>query len=264
MRIGDISRETAVSRRLLRYYEEQGPLQPKRRTNGYREYTESDIVAVRHIRVLLAAGLPTTVIARILHCIRDDGEGVVPSGLSGSDRPPAAGERANYQGDYPAPGDSTGTRGPAHLCPATVPVVPRGRRSPERLTRKLKERFVPAGVLVRGSGVVPIQGGFAGGLQAATLLMLLRPTPPLAAPTALWSDRNRHLSGRHQQGLERSGPPPPPVHQPGRSPPRPGPEQRTDSRTRQDGPLADHGCIHRAHHADQPVCMVHRGMGDRR
>ncbi|WP_327129471.1 MerR family transcriptional regulator [Streptomyces sp. NBC_01727] len=109
MRIGDISRETAVSRRLLRYYEEQGLLQPKRRTNGYREYTESDIVAVRHIRVLLAAGLPTTVIARILHCIRDDGEGVVPSGLSGSDRPPAAGERANYQGDYPAPGDSTGT-----------------------------------------------------------------------------------------------------------------------------------------------------------
>ncbi|MGY4919475.1 MerR family transcriptional regulator [Streptomyces sp. 900116325] len=83
MRIGDLSRETAVSRRLLRYYEEQGLLQPKRRTNGYREYDESDIVAVRHIRVLLAAGLPTTVIAQILHCIRDDGEGMAPSGCPG-------------------------------------------------------------------------------------------------------------------------------------------------------------------------------------
>jgi DNA-binding transcriptional MerR regulator len=80
MRIGDLAHETGVHRRLLRYYEEQGLLRPVRRVNGYREYTEADIATVRHIRALLAAGLPTAVIARVLHCVHDDDELMVPSG----------------------------------------------------------------------------------------------------------------------------------------------------------------------------------------
>jgi DNA-binding transcriptional MerR regulator len=68
-----------VNRRLLRYYEEQGLLGPVRLANGYREYTESDVAAVRHIRSLLAAGLPTMVIARLLHCVHDEGGRMVPS-----------------------------------------------------------------------------------------------------------------------------------------------------------------------------------------
>ncbi|WP_131737082.1 MerR family transcriptional regulator [Actinomadura roseirufa] len=79
MRIGALAHTTGVSRRLLRYYEEQGLLQPLRLPNGYREYADSDVAAVRHIRALLAAGLPTTVIARLLHCVHDEGERVVPS-----------------------------------------------------------------------------------------------------------------------------------------------------------------------------------------
>jgi hypothetical protein len=63
MRIGALSRQTGVSRRLLRYYEEQGLLRPVRLANGYREYSETDVAAVQHIRALLAAGLPTAVIA---------------------------------------------------------------------------------------------------------------------------------------------------------------------------------------------------------
>ncbi|MBB6345119.1 MerR family transcriptional regulator [Nonomuraea muscovyensis] len=77
MRIGDLSRETGVSKRLLRYYEEQGLLRPVRLANGYREYSGSDVAAVRHIRALLAAGLPTVVIARLLHCVHDEGERMV-------------------------------------------------------------------------------------------------------------------------------------------------------------------------------------------
>jgi DNA-binding transcriptional MerR regulator len=73
MRIGALAHTTGVSRRLLRYYEEQGLLRPLRLTNGYREYSETDVANVRHIRALLAAGLPTTVIARLLHCVHDDG-----------------------------------------------------------------------------------------------------------------------------------------------------------------------------------------------
>ncbi|WP_327583362.1 MerR family transcriptional regulator [Nonomuraea sp. NBC_00507] len=84
MRIGDLAHETGVSRRLLRYYEEQGLLRPVRLPNGYREYHESDVAAVRHIRTLLAAGLPTAVIARLLDCVHDDEGGrMVPVACPG-------------------------------------------------------------------------------------------------------------------------------------------------------------------------------------
>jgi DNA-binding transcriptional MerR regulator len=75
MRIGELSTRTGVSRRLLRYYEEQGLLRPGRSHNGYREYADTDVIAVQHIRSLLAAGLPTTVIAELLHCLHDDEHG---------------------------------------------------------------------------------------------------------------------------------------------------------------------------------------------
>ncbi|MDQ1023971.1 DNA-binding transcriptional MerR regulator [Streptomyces umbrinus] len=79
MRIGDLAHETGVSRRLLRYYEEQG-LRPVRLGNGYREYVETDVAAVHHIRAMLAAGLSTSVIAKLVHCVRDKDELSVPSG----------------------------------------------------------------------------------------------------------------------------------------------------------------------------------------
>ncbi|MBE1537983.1 MerR family transcriptional regulator [Actinomadura algeriensis] len=83
MRIGALALRTGVSRRLLRYYEEQGLIRPLRLANGYREYSESDVAAVRNIRALLAAGLPTAVIARLLHCVHDDGDRLVPSTCPG-------------------------------------------------------------------------------------------------------------------------------------------------------------------------------------
>ncbi|MER5324567.1 MerR family transcriptional regulator [Streptosporangium roseum] len=83
MQISAIARKTGVSQRLLRYYEEQGLLRPVRLANGYREYTESDVTAVRHIRALLTAGLTTDVIAQLLHCVHDDGERLVPSPCPG-------------------------------------------------------------------------------------------------------------------------------------------------------------------------------------
>ncbi|MEU1365060.1 MerR family transcriptional regulator [Streptomyces sp. NPDC005803] len=80
MRIGDLAFETGVSRRLLRYYEEQGLLRPARLDNGYREYAEADVAMVRHIRAMLAAGLSTAVIGKVVHCVRDKDELTVPSG----------------------------------------------------------------------------------------------------------------------------------------------------------------------------------------
>ncbi|MFK0250616.1 MerR family transcriptional regulator [Amycolatopsis azurea] len=79
MRIGELSRRSGVSHRLLRYYEEQGLLRPQRRPSGYREYLSSDVAVVRRIRGLLAAGLSTVTISSVLPCIRDDGERLVPT-----------------------------------------------------------------------------------------------------------------------------------------------------------------------------------------
>lgn len=73
MRIGLLQRRTGVSQRLLRYYEEQGLLRPTRQASGYREYSESDVATVLHIRNLLAAGLSTTTIADLLPCMGSEG-----------------------------------------------------------------------------------------------------------------------------------------------------------------------------------------------
>ncbi|MGW4890307.1 MerR family transcriptional regulator [Streptomyces murinus] len=78
MRIGEMVRRTGVSERLLRYYEEQGLLRPERLPSGYRVYAEQDVETVRRIRALLAAGLTTDTIAKVLPCVREEGERLVP------------------------------------------------------------------------------------------------------------------------------------------------------------------------------------------
>ncbi|MFF5424184.1 MULTISPECIES: MerR family transcriptional regulator [unclassified Streptomyces] len=69
MRIGELARETGVTVRLLRYYEEQGLLASARTPGGQRVYGSDAPAVVRRIRALLAAGLPTRVIAEVLACV---------------------------------------------------------------------------------------------------------------------------------------------------------------------------------------------------
>ncbi|MEV0261259.1 MerR family transcriptional regulator [Streptomyces sp. NPDC050617] len=79
MRMKEMVRRTGVHERLLRYYEQQGLLEPDRLPSGYRVYGEPDVETVRRIRSLLAAGLPTALIARILPCVRTDDDRLVPT-----------------------------------------------------------------------------------------------------------------------------------------------------------------------------------------
>ncbi|KOT80147.1 MerR family transcriptional regulator [Streptomyces rimosus subsp. pseudoverticillatus] len=79
MRMKEMVRRTGVHERLLRYYEQQGLLTPERLPSGYRVYSESDVEMVRRIRCLLAAGLPTSLIAQVLPCIRSDDGRLVPT-----------------------------------------------------------------------------------------------------------------------------------------------------------------------------------------
>lgn len=79
MRMKEMVRRTGVHERLLRYYEEQGLLCPDRLPSGYRVYDEADVETVHRIRCLLTAGLPTALIARLLPCVRDDEDQLVPT-----------------------------------------------------------------------------------------------------------------------------------------------------------------------------------------
>lgn len=78
MRIGELSNATDVSRRLLRYYEEQGLLMPERKENGYRVYGADAPLIVAQVRALLKAGLSTDVIRTLLPCTRGSGPSFVP------------------------------------------------------------------------------------------------------------------------------------------------------------------------------------------
>ncbi|GAB3161711.1 MerR family transcriptional regulator [Amycolatopsis stemonae] len=69
MRIGELAERTGTSRRLLRYYEEQGLIIAARGANGYRAYDEPAVDRVLQVRGLLDAGLPTRIIKQILPCL---------------------------------------------------------------------------------------------------------------------------------------------------------------------------------------------------
>lgn len=70
MRIGRLANQTGVSERMLRYYEQEGLLQPTRTASGYRDYSNDDMETVRHIHTLSNAGLKIEVIRTLLPCIR--------------------------------------------------------------------------------------------------------------------------------------------------------------------------------------------------
>ncbi|MBA0053134.1 MerR family transcriptional regulator [Streptomyces sp. AJS327] len=78
MLIGELSRRTGVSPRLLRYYEAQGLLTADRGANGYRTYDEGAERTVRQVRALLDAGLSTEIIRTVLPCTYGDTYGGKP------------------------------------------------------------------------------------------------------------------------------------------------------------------------------------------
>ncbi|WP_110650367.1 MerR family transcriptional regulator [Salinicola peritrichatus] len=72
MRIGELSKRTGVSVRMLRYYEQEGLLHPPRSESGYRDYREAEVQAAGRIRMLSAAGLKIDTIRILLPCILDN------------------------------------------------------------------------------------------------------------------------------------------------------------------------------------------------
>ncbi|GAA4609497.1 MerR family transcriptional regulator [Actinoallomurus liliacearum] len=69
MRIGELSERTRVSRRSLRYYEDQGLVVSTRSPSGQRHYAEDQVERVRLIQSFFAAGLSSRTIVEMLPCM---------------------------------------------------------------------------------------------------------------------------------------------------------------------------------------------------
>lgn len=78
MKIGELSRRTSVSIRMLRYYEAEGLLAPVRTQTGYRDYGPADVETVKRIRLLGHAGLTLTAIREFLPCALERMKGFEP------------------------------------------------------------------------------------------------------------------------------------------------------------------------------------------
>ncbi|MGQ7248359.1 MerR family transcriptional regulator [Halomonas sp. V046] len=72
MRIGELATSTGVSVRMLRYYEAEGLLKPKRTESGYRDYEPAEIRTVERIKLLGSAGMTLATIRAFLPCVRGD------------------------------------------------------------------------------------------------------------------------------------------------------------------------------------------------
>jgi DNA-binding transcriptional MerR regulator len=71
MRIGELSRKTGVSVRMLRYYEAEGLLSPGRSERGHRIYGRAEADVVERIQTLGRAGMTLAVIKNFLPCSLD-------------------------------------------------------------------------------------------------------------------------------------------------------------------------------------------------
>jgi len=69
MRIGELAKLTDTAARSLRYYEAQGLIEPRRLSNGYREYDDYLVDRVIQIRGLIDSGIPTRIIKQMLPCL---------------------------------------------------------------------------------------------------------------------------------------------------------------------------------------------------
>ncbi|WP_267347095.1 MerR family transcriptional regulator [Sphingomonas sp. GM_Shp_2] len=72
MKIGELSKRSGVSVRMLRYYEGEGLLRPQRTDAGYRDYGPAEEETVRRIKLLGSAGMTLGTIQKLLPCVQSD------------------------------------------------------------------------------------------------------------------------------------------------------------------------------------------------
>ena len=66
MRINEVERRTGITKKNIRFYEDEGLLKPGRSAeNGYRDYSEEDVAALQKIRLLRQLSVPLEDIRRL-------------------------------------------------------------------------------------------------------------------------------------------------------------------------------------------------------
>ena len=77
MKINEVEARVGITKKNIRFYEEQGLLKPRRNSeNGYRDYGEEEVAALRQIKLLRKLGLPLEEIRRM-----QSGVGTVADGM---------------------------------------------------------------------------------------------------------------------------------------------------------------------------------------
>ncbi|MGE4276306.1 MAG: MerR family transcriptional regulator [Lawsonibacter sp.] len=66
MKINEVEAQVGITKKNIRFYEEQGLLSPSRNSeNGYRDYGPEEVIALRQIKLLRKLGLPLEEIRRM-------------------------------------------------------------------------------------------------------------------------------------------------------------------------------------------------------
>lgn len=66
MKINEVEQQVGITKKNIRFYEQQGLLHPKRNSeNGYREYDETDVECLKKIKLLRKLSLPIEEIKKI-------------------------------------------------------------------------------------------------------------------------------------------------------------------------------------------------------
>ncbi len=66
MKINEVEAQVGITKKNIRFYEEQGLLSPRRNTaNGYRDYSEAEVAVLRQIKLMRKLGVPLEEIRRM-------------------------------------------------------------------------------------------------------------------------------------------------------------------------------------------------------
>ena len=77
MKINEVEALVGITKKNIRFYEEQGLLKPGRNSqNGYREYGEPEVELLRQIKLLRKLGVPLEEIRQMQHGAYTVGDGM--------------------------------------------------------------------------------------------------------------------------------------------------------------------------------------------
>lgn len=66
MKINEVEQKVGITKKNIRFYEQEGLLKPERNVqNGYREYSEEDLILLQKIKLLRKLSVPIEEIRKI-------------------------------------------------------------------------------------------------------------------------------------------------------------------------------------------------------